>query len=66
MYKAAMNRTKQISWTLDQNITFLLIVEDISNFFFFKDKYTHIIKVKWKQIIYTVMDFINRYEGISK
>lgn len=65
MYKAAMNRTKQISWTLDQNITFLLIVEDIK-LLFFLDKYTHIIKVKWKQIIYTVMDFINRYEGISK
>lgn len=33
MYKAAMNRIKQISWTLDPNITFYLIVEDIKLFF---------------------------------
>lgn len=41
MYKAAMNRIKQISWTLDPNITFYLIVEDIKLLFF--DKYIHII-----------------------
>lgn len=58
MYKAAMNRTKQISWTLDQNITFSLIVKDIK-LLFFLDKYTHIIKVKWKQIIHTWISSID-------
>lgn len=46
----------QEHWTRTSHFYWL---SKISNFFFFLDKYTHIIKVKWKQIIHTWISSID-------